>query len=800
MSFSQEDLMTDPFEVNEPEPFESQRPDSRFSPFGLIARHYLLLILGAVVGGVVGSLYYARATPVYESASQILVVDKTRTMPVSDSVGSRMDSDSVESDTSTQLILLRSPAVVSAAVKRGNLTQLASFVGTGDPTGSIISSLKVTQEVGSGSRPSGVLNLYYRGTYAEDLPVILDVIVESYQQFLKKRFQNVTDETAKLIVQANEDLEKKLSQKQQEYDKFLAQLPTELWKGKEGLSTIQLQLMSLEAKRVELLNREADLQGRLQAIERAMKDGRHTRAELLTMISQAQGAAGSSKENAGSQTADRLLALKLQEKNLLEEFGSDHPEVRMVRDQLAVLNGRVTYFGKDSKNDGDPVESYFQALKLELEYVRMASESLNKVLQQAHARAKPLRSKEIQNESFRTEIARNQQLFEAISKRLDEINILKSASGGFDAEVINPPQRGVKVAPKAFSVFAVAIILGLVGGFGLAYLAEMSDQSFRTPEEIRRTLGLPVVGHIPFFPPEDKEKLAAAGGPVVDPSLCTFYRPKSREAEAIRGVRTALFFSRQGGHTLVQITSPDMGDGKSTVSSNLAVSIAQAEKKVILIDADFRRPRVHKLFNLSAEKGLASVISGEAELAGVIQTTAVPGLSILPCGPIPSNPAELLTLPRFREILESLRETYDYVLVDTPPLLAVTDPCTVVPYVDGVLLTVRISKNARPNATRAKEILASLGARVIGVVVNGVGKDTNSGYGSGYSYGGYRYGYGYSYKNYYTYSNYENEASSTSDAEEGEGMEETPDAFNQPLDSRRPSRKKTSLFAWLFSR
>jgi Mrp family chromosome partitioning ATPase len=154
----------------------------------------------------------------------------------------------------------------------------------------------------------------------------------------------------------------------------------------------------------------------------------------------------------------------------------------------------------------------------------------------------------------------------------------------------------------------------------------------------------------------------------------------------------------------------------------------------------------------------------------------------------------LLTLPLFKAMLDYLREKFDYVLIDTPPLLAVTDPCTVAPYVDGVLLTIRISKNARPNASRAKEILSTLGTCVIGVVVNGVRADTN-----GYGYGGY----GYYYRYYHTYSNYESDASSPSHVAREEGMQpdtgmDTPKRHQSV--SRRSSRKKTGLFAWLFDR
>jgi len=501
---------------------------------------------------------------------------------------------------------------------------------------------------------------------------------------------------------------------------------------------------------------------------------------------------------------ERLMALEVQEKTLAEDYGRDHPLVRAVHDQLALLQMKVKRSGKEPENDDGtnvvPMKTHIQALKLELENTRMVEESLRKLLSEEVQKARPLRALERRDELYRMEIGRSQQLFEALAKRLDEISILKNVTTGYEAQVISPPDVGVKVAPRALFVLPPSLLLGLLAGFCLAYLAEISDQSFRTPEEIRRRLGLPVVGHIPLFTPEDNEKLAPADGPQVDPILCTVYRPKSREAEAYRGVRTALLFNQEGGHSLIQVTSPDMGDGKSTLIANLAVSLAQAEKKVILIDADFRRPRIHKLFNIHAEQGLASVISGEAELNDVIQDSPIPGLAVVPAGPIPPNPAELLSVPRFKELLAYIREKYDFVLIDTPPLLAVTDPCAVVPHVDGVLLAVRISKNARPHASRAKEILSTLGARVIGVVVNGTVSDSK-----GYGYDGYGYGYGYRYYNYryYDYSGYESDASSSTDAGEREstlvgGATETPKKRRSA--SRHSSRKKSGFFTWLFDR
>jgi capsular exopolysaccharide synthesis family protein len=192
---------------------------------------------------------------------------------------------------------------------------------------------------------------------------------------------------------------------------------------------------------------------------------------------------------------------------------------------------------------------------------------------------------------------------------------------------------------------------------------------------------------------------------------------------------------------VVQITSPNPEDGKSTLTANLAVSIAQSGKRILLIDADLRKPQVHKIFGVGGDVGLVSVITGEVDPAEAIQPSAIPGLSLLPCGPVPPNPAELLTAPRFKDLLDVLREQFDFVLIDTPPLLAVTDPSVVAPRVDGVLLTVRITKNGRPAAERAKEMLDTLGANVLGVVVNGIDRNNGAGsYAYGYGYGGYGYG------------------------------------------------------------
>jgi capsular exopolysaccharide synthesis family protein len=198
-----------------------------------------------------------------------------------------------------------------------------------------------------------------------------------------------------------------------------------------------------------------------------------------------------------------------------------------------------------------------------------------------------------------------------------------------------------------------------------------------------------------------------------------------------------LYFSEGGQtHRVFQITSATPGDGKSTVAANLAVCIAQSGKRVLLMDADMRKPRQHEIFRISAQTGLASIIALGEELADTVQQTAVDKLWLLPAGPLPPDPSELLTSSRFPELISVLREQYDYVVVDTGPLLLVSDPSVVAARVDGVLMAVRLSKNSRRQTNQAKEILMSLDTKVVGVVVNGVGGARSRGYHYG-TYGDY---------------------------------------------------------------
>lgn len=221
----------------------------------------------------------------------------------------------------------------------------------------------------------------------------------------------------------------------------------------------------------------------------------------------------------------------------------------------------------------------------------------------------------------------------------------------------------------------------------------------------------------------------ATNGTAADSALITLREPSSAAAEAYRTLRTNILFSSLDRplHTLL-ITSTAPNEGKSTTLANLAVTMAQAEQRVLVVDCDLRRPSLHSIFGLPNERGLTSALLEQGEGSLPIQETSVPGLQLLPSGPLPPRPADLLGSRRMGVLIERLRAAADIVLFDTPPVVAVTDAAVLAPRVDGVLLVLYAGHTRRDRARQARQVLEKVKANIVGVVLNGAPLE------QGYSY------------------------------------------------------------------
>jgi succinoglycan biosynthesis transport protein ExoP len=720
-----------------PETPESPESTGPLHLLNLAWRYKMLVSLGAVVGLVLGALYFAQKAPVYRASATLTVRKKESPAVSAYDIAAYPYDDYL----ATELTVIKSTKVVQRAVEDKKLGQLPSFQGYGDPTGAIRGGLAVARDNKDASATSSaVLTLSYSGPTPGDCPIVLNAILDSYQKHLDEMYQRTSRGIIENTLSTTANLQKKYLEKQQELDEFRKKTPLYYVKTKDGSSLEEDWLGKVQAQRLDLMVHEAELQGQVDAIERAIKEGRG-RETLLAQLTAA--AAQNSKKPGGTATepkvSEQLLDLMLKEQRLLADYGKDHPEVQAVRKHIAMLRDFFRGTDKDGKPvDFDPVQMHLQALRQDLAKVKVSLATLGGLTDKQKEKIEEVARYRIEEQRLQRSVDKLEQMLAPLQQKIQEMDAARG-TGGLYADVIEPPGIGVRSGSGLMQNLMLGGVLGLLLGFGLAYLADMTDRSFRTPEEIQRRLGLPVIGHIPMLAAD-----APVQGSPIDPRLYAYHRPQSVQAEAFRGVRTALYFSTHGDvHKVIQITSPNASDGKSTLAANLATSIAQSGKRVVLVDADFRKPRQHRIFAVPADVGLAQVIAGEAELKEVIRTTAIAGVFVLPCGPVPSNPAELLTGPRFKELLDVLREQFDFVIVDTPPLLAVSDPSVVAPRVDGVLLALRVSKNGRPSAERAKEALNSLGANILGVVVNGVGSDA----GASYGYESGQYGYGY-YRHY----------------------------------------------------
>lgn len=760
-------------------------------------RHKALIGLGVAVGVVIGMLYYSRQPAIYQSNASLIVIKKGNPMP-----GQADDRGSFIYDyLADQQIIMKSPMLMSRAALHSKIKDLKVLGKSRNPAPAMLSGFSVQREPGrDATSTSNVLNLAFVSTDPEACQVVLDVIIDTYRDYLNETYKNATTDNLNTLIKLSVNYKKELDDKYEEIKKFRLEEGGNLaLPASEGRTPEESMVSHLKTQRFTAELKRSMLQAQIKRLETALEAGPEKgREEWLNQIFNEKtlaGAPGADGQVHFQSLNDRILQLRIEKQKLRLKIGPQHPDVLALDEQIKMireLGGAERRSSEDDQpNTTDPVQDFIRSMKKEVWRLDVELEAINERLAAELKDSSQVAKFMTKERDLQKQLDHTAAMIAPIDQASKQAQMtLNQDIGGFDAHKLAEPGLGYQIAPSQSRILMTAAFLGLCGGFGLAYLVEVMDKSFRTPDEIRRRLGCTVIGHIPVIITDQAPVEATPDGrPALDPRLCTYYQTKSFHSEAFRGLRTALYFSTQGEvHKVIQITSPQASDGKSTLVANLAICIAQSGRKVVLIDADLRKPRLHKMFGLSSTVGLASIISQEVKIKDAVQPTQIPGLSIIPCGPRPSNPAELLTAPVFKEFLDTIREEFDYVLIDTPPLLAVSDPSVVAPRVDGVILAIRVSKNGRPNAERAKEILNTLGANVLGVVVNGAGpRGGQAGY--GYGYDSYRYNYGYAYNYSYDYSySYDTYSSYYDDDEETDnGVATQPnDAIAQTEEMSQP--------------
>ena len=414
--------------------------------------------------------------------------------------------------------------------------------------------------------------------------------------------------------------------------------------------------------------------------------------------------------------------------DLESHYGEKHPKIETIQHQMASVQ-------RDYAKELDDV---LRAFDKRYEALLETENSLLKWMGHEKQQALELAKLETEFRPLARDAENNGKVYSLINQRQKEINLtgMLKANNVRILDRATPPRS--PVSPLLALNLPVGLISGLLFGLLIAFTIESLDNTVKSPEAAEELVGAPLLGVIPMLSQSRQHLIADAP----ERDLVVFKDPTSLAAEACRSIRTnMLFISAQKEFSLFSVTSPGPQDGKTTVAINLAVTMAQAGGRILLVDTDMRRPRIHRSFGLKSDKGISSVMAGDVQLKDAVSKCEVPNLDVLPCGPMPPNPAELLHTERFRQILAQCRSSYDRIVLDSPPIGPVTDPAIIGSATDGVVLVLRAGHSTREATQFARRQLADAGARILGLVINQTDRR-----GSGYGYG---YGYYASYGRYY---------------------------------------------------
>ena len=424
-------------------------------------------------------------------------------------------------------------------------------------------------------------------------------------------------------------------------------------------------------------------------------------------------------------------ALRVQYGDALTKYGAKSPHLAEMQGQMEALNQAIRdelkRINERAKND------YTLALQTE--------DGIRKSYVQQQEEVNKLNDNTIQLEVLAGEALSNRELYQDLYSKLQSARIQAGVSA---TNLVLVDEARPTVAPERpnWTLYpAVGLAAGLLLGIAFAFVRENLDDSLVTTEQVEKVGLLPVLSYIPLMRPDEKQRGKMPGedaNAVVDPleRSLLLSRPTAPAAEAYRSLRTAILLSATDEPLRVLlVTSPLGSDGKTTISYNLAVSFAQHGRRVLVIDADMRKPSMHTFFRARKAPGLSEVLTGGAQFANALSGHAsLDNLFLLPSGTSPPNPAELLDSRRFDALLEEAKKQFDLMIIDSPPVLMVTDPVILSTKADGTIVVVRSQKTTRPVLKRVVEVLSHSHGRKLGFVVNGMDTKSVEYY---YSYGYY---------------------------------------------------------------
>ncbi len=732
----------------------------------LIKRKWIVIICLVTIFSVV-AIATLKTTPVYEAGGTIAINKPDTTLNFQNSATFSLDYyDPTELD--TEVKILQSDLLAMQVIRELNLDRRPEIAGqappapspsldlTSDPlqidpgrASSMIGGFKGNLRV-TLSPNTRIIEVHYRSADPQMAANVVNTLMQTYvENNFKARFESTmqaSDWLSKQLV----DLQMKVETSQEKLVRY--QKEHEILGADEKQNITMAKLDELNKELTAAESERMDKEALYRLVDSGDPDAILSSANALE------------EAGAGGQTSSALLGglrsreadLKIQVADLSTQFGPSYPKLNQLSNQLKEIDSQIQ--GEMKKIVAKVRGQYNAALQRE----NMLHTALDKQKQEANK----LNESAIEYTLLKRDVDTNRQLYEGLLQKLKEAGVsagLKSNNFRI-VDSARPPTGPIE--PNVPRNLLFAAVLGLASGMGLAFLIEALDNTVRTTEQAQMIAGVASLGMIPLGSksaregPNPKRLVIASSKEAVE--LVTQVRPQSQMAESYRALRTSLLLSNLGAPPkVIIVTSALPQEGKTTTSINTAVVLAQKGVRVLLIDADLRRPSIHKTLGMGPHSGLSNVLTGSTTLEQAISdTTILPNLFVLPAGTPPPNPAELLASSNMRDVLNHLREQFDHIVIDTPPSLSVTDAVVLSPRADAVILVIRSGQTTKQALRRARDILMQVNAKVVGVLLNAVDLSSPD------------YYYYYEYRG--KYASYYREDSSGHEHEEEEVIEDAP--------------------------
>lgn len=696
--------------------------------FHIVVKRIWLVALCFVISIAVTVVNLAKQVPVYRATATILI---SRGLPLPEVVRQR-DLDVMGDLMETQTRIVQSGTVISRARERMNR-----------PAEEIAAKLVRINVFPVGK--SAVIGVRVDATDGQFAADFANAICDAYLEYKAEERMETSQSTVISLTQQANRLREELKRAEDRITTFKKE--NSVVAISERGNVAEQTLASLATRHAGYKTERMVLQAQQPLLTQASDD------IVLATLASPMGGYG-----AGFQTplavmggaATNTVILSRGPESLIERGVVEKPEWASLKRDKALLEARLAE-ARQVYRDAHPVvqdlmrkirdaeialdqevQFAMQEYYAKLESLRLREEAVLRAQTEWEDEALEVSRKSDEYENLQREATRLRQLYDLVFSRLKEVDI----SIGIEPETIRMVERaapsGAPITPRRMQSIFMAALIGFGVGIALIFGLEFLDDSIRYPEDVTRDLGIPFLGVIPAanWDPDD-----------LHTHLLSNIDQKSGLAEAYRNVRSALLFSGGGRapRTLV-VTSAVPKEGKTTTSLNLSVSLAQAGMRVLLVDGDMRRGELHKYFGLEGGRGFSDVLAGHTKPESVIQRTGLPNLDLVATGPFPTNPAELMLRTEFRSFVDYVQRTYDQIIFDCPPVMAVSEAAILASLVEGVVMVVWAGQTSRKLSQLSLNVLRQRGARLCGCILNNL------------EFG--RVGY-YYYSTYYGYYDYD---------------------------------------------